>query len=68
MKRIKFVFDKEIAALTDEAAARAEAILAGNREILDRLAEALLEAETLEEPELEPLLKDAKLPTAAKLH
>lgn len=62
------LIDKEIAALTDEAAARAEAILAGNREILDRLAEALLEAETLEEPELEPLLKDAKLPTAAKLH
>ena len=62
------VIDAEIKKLSDEAAKRAEEVLKANRVVLDKLAEALLKQETLEEAELEPLLKDAKLPTVAKLH
>ena len=62
------LIDQEIAALTDEAAKRAEAVLSANREVLDRLAAALLENETLEEKELPELLKGTTLPAAAKLH
>ena len=62
------VIDAEIADLTHEAANRAEAVLRANQTVLDRLAQALLDAETLEEEELEPLLADAKLPDEAKLH
>ncbi len=62
------LIDQEVKLLSDEAAARAEAVLKANTTVLDRLAEALLKQETLEEEELAPLLKDAKLPAAAKLH
>ena len=62
------VIDAEIKKLSDEAAKRAEEVLKANKVVLDKLAEALLKQETLEEAELEPLLKDAKLPTVAKLH
>ena len=62
------LIDTEVAALTNEAANRAEAVLTANREVLDKLAAALLEAETLEEKELTPLLAEAKLPDSAKLH
>lgn len=62
------LIDQEVRSLSDEAAARAEAVLKANSAVLDRLAEALLKHETLEEEELAPLLKDAKLPAAAKLH
>ncbi len=62
------LIDAEIKALTDEAATRAEAVLKANTKTLDKLATALLEHETLEEEELKPLLKDATLPPAAKLH
>ena len=62
------LIDQEIKILSDEAAMRAEAVLKANKPVLDRLAEALLKQETLEEKELEPLLKDAKLPPDAKLY
>lgn len=62
------LIDAEVKQLSDEAAKRAEDILRVNKPVLDRLAAALLEHETLEEKDLEPLLKDAKLPTTAKLH
>ena len=62
------LIDQEVQALTDEAAKRAEAVLSANREVLDRLATALLEHETLEEKELPELLKGTTLPTTAKLH
>jgi len=62
------LIDQEVKFLSDEATKRAEAVLKANIPTLTRLAEALLEHETLEEKELEPLLKDAKLPAAAKLH
>ncbi len=62
------LIDREVKALSDEAATRAELVLKANRDVLNRLAAALLEHETLEEKELEPLLKDAQLPPSAKLH
>ena len=62
------LIDAEIKLLSDEAAARAEAVLKANGKVLDRVASALLEKETLEEDELEPLLKGSVMPTAAKLH
>lgn len=62
------LIDREIKDLSDEAAARAELVLSANKPVLKRLAEALLEHETLEEKDLEPLLKDAKMPVSAKLH
>ncbi len=61
------LIDLEVKTLSDEAAARAEAVLKANGPVLDKLAEALLKQETLEEKDLEPILKDAKLPAAAKL-
>ncbi len=62
------LIDQEVKQLSDEAAKRAEEVLRANKSVLDRLAAALLEHETLEEKDLESLLKDAKLPAAAKLH
>lgn len=62
------VIDEEIKKLSDEAAVRAEAVLKANKKILDKLAEELLAHETLEEADLAPILKDAKLPEVAKLH
>lgn len=62
------LIDQEVKGLSDEAATRAEAVLKANKPVLDRLAEALLQHETLEEKELEPILKDAKLPPSVKLH
>lgn len=60
--------DAEIKKLSDEAAKRAEEVLKANKAVLDKLAEELLAHETLEEAELEPILKPAKLPTIVKLH
>ncbi|MDO4747011.1 MAG: ATP-dependent zinc metalloprotease FtsH [Candidatus Saccharibacteria bacterium] len=62
------LIDAEIKALSEEAAKRAEEVLKANKAVLDKLAEELLAHETLEEAELEPILKPAKLPTVAKLH
>lgn len=62
------LIDAEIKKLTDEAAKRAEEVLKANKGVLDKLAEELLAHETLEEAELEPILKSASLPTVAKLH
>ncbi len=60
--------DAEIKKLTEEAAKRAEAVLKANKAVLDKVAAALLEKETLEESDISPLMKGASLPTAAKLH
>jgi len=60
--------DKEVEALIREAAKRAEAVISHNREGLDKLAKALLEEETIEETQVKQILKDATLPTEAKLH
>jgi cell division protease FtsH len=62
------LIDSEVRALSEEAAKRAEAVLKANKKVLDALAEELLKHETLEEKELAPILKDAKMPEAAKLY
>lgn len=62
------LIDIEIKKLSDEAAKRAEEVLKANKPVLDKLAEELLAHETLEETELEPILKDAKIPEIVKLH
>ncbi len=62
------LIDTEIRKLSDEAANRAEIVLKANKDVLDKLAAELLAKESLEEAELEPILKAAKLPAAAKLH
>ena len=62
------LIDAEVKKLSDEAARRAEEVLAANRKVLDALAEELLKHETLEEKELEPVLTGSKLPASAKLH
>ena len=62
------LIDAEIKKLTDEASKRAEAVLKANTKVLDRVATALLEKETLEESDIAPLMKDATLPPSAKLH
>ena len=62
------LIDAEIKKLSDEAAKRAEAVLKANTKVLDRVAKALLENETIEEEQIAPLMEGAVLPTAAKLH
>lgn len=62
------LIDVEIKKLSDEAAKRAEEVLKANKSVLDKLAEELLAHETLEETELEPILKGAKIPEIVKLH
>ena len=62
------LIDAEVKKLSDEAAKRAEEVLKANKKVLDRLAEELLAHETLEEKELEPILKEAELPAGAKLY
>lgn len=62
------LIDEEVAKLIREAAKRAEAVITSNRASLDKLAKALLEAETLEENEVVAILKNAKLPQEAKLY
>ena len=62
------LIDEEVKKLTEEAAARAEAVLVANKSYLDKLAKALLEKETLEDKDIAPILKGSSLPTSAKLH
>ena len=60
--------DTEVAELIKEAARRAETVITKNRKSLDKLAEALLEEETVEEKRVNELLKDATLPKEASLY
>jgi cell division protease FtsH len=59
------VIDSEVAELIKEAAYRAESVINSNRKSLDKLAEALLEEETVEEDRVNEILKDATLPKEA---
>ena len=61
-------YSEKTAELIDEAAKRAEAVLKANRKVLDRVASALLEKESLEEEDLKNIFDGATLPDAAKLH
>ena len=60
--------DSEVETLIKEASHRAEAVLHANRDILEKLKDALIESETLEEDEATKLMADATLPAEAKLH
>ena len=62
------MIDEEVAQLITEAKHRAMLVLKENCSFLDKLAEALLKEETLEESEVDEILKGAKLPKEAKLH
>ena len=54
--------DKEVQSLVKEAAERAEAVIKANPKPLKKLADALLEKETIEGEEVKKILDDAKLP------
>lgn len=62
------MIDEEVAQLITEAKYRAMLVLKENRSFLDKLAETLLKEETLEESEVDEILKGTKLPKEAKLH
>ena len=62
------MIDEEVAQLITEAKRRAMLVLKENRSFLDKLAEALLKEETLEESEVDEILKGTKLPKEVKLH
>lgn len=56
------LIDAEVARLLGEAAERAKAVIESNREALDRLAEKLLEKETLDEAEVNELFEGTVSP------
>lgn len=62
------LIDQEVSQLINEAKQRAMLVLKANRTFLDKLAEALLKDETLEETAVDEILSGAKLPKEAKLH
>ena len=54
--------DREMKRLIDEAYERARVILSANRELLDRMANSLLERETLDREEIDMLARGDRLP------
>ena len=60
--------DEEVADLIKESVKRAAIILKANKKPLEDLTKALLEKETIDEDEVNEILKGAKLPEEAKLH
>ena len=62
------LIDEEIGEFTAEATKRAELVLQANRKVLDRVANALLEKESLEAEDLKDIFDGATLPDRAKLH
>ena len=62
------LIDQEVSQLITEAKQRAMLVLKANRTFLDKLAEALLKDETLEEAAVDEILSGTKLPKEAKLH
>ena len=60
--------DREVEQLIKEAAKRAEVVITQNRKSLDKLAQALLVEETIEEEAVRELLNGTKLPAEAKLY
>src|SRR4051812_38676337 len=61
-ERTAQMVDGEVKRLIDEAYARASAILGENRELLDRIAQALLDRETIDREDLDRLVKNQPLP------
>ncbi len=60
--------DVEIADLIKEASNRAEAVILQNRPLLDKLAQALIKEETLDETAVNDILTGSILPKEAKLY
>lgn len=60
--------DQEVSELIKEAGRRAEIVINANRKSLDKLAEALVKEETIEEDRVKELLEDTKLPKEAALY
>jgi cell division protease FtsH len=61
-ERTAQMVDDEVKRLIDEAYARATGILSENRELLDRIAQALLDRETIDREDLDRLVKNQPLP------
>jgi cell division protease FtsH len=61
-ERTAEMVDDEVKRLVDEAYARATEIVNENRELLDRIAVALLERETIDREDLDRLVKGEQLP------
>ncbi|HEU5171176.1 MAG TPA: ATP-dependent zinc metalloprotease FtsH [Gemmatimonadales bacterium] len=61
-ERTAQMVDDEVKRLVDEAYARAGTILSANRELLDSIAGALLERETIDREDLDRLVKGLPLP------
>jgi cell division protease FtsH len=57
--------DEEVRKLVDEAYKRAKNVLVGNKHILDRLADMLIEKETVDADELQELLANNDVKIAA---
>ena len=60
--------DKEVESLIKESARRAEDVLRANMDYLHALAKELLSKETIDEKDVDRVLKGAKLPKEAKLY
>jgi len=56
------LIDEEVANLVREGETEARQLLTANREILDRMSEALLERETLDRAEIEALVDNTEMP------
>jgi cell division protease FtsH len=61
-ERTAQMVDAEVKRLVDEAYARAMQIISENRELLDRIAVALLDRETIDREDLDRLVKNLPLP------
>jgi cell division protease FtsH len=59
--------DQEVRRIVQEQYERAKKLLADNRDKLDRIAEALLERETLDREELTAIMEDRPLPEREKI-
>ncbi len=62
------VIDQEVEGLITEAATRAREVIKANLKPLEDLKNHLLEKETVDADEVADVLKNAKMPTAAKLY
>lgn len=60
--------DENVREILEEATKRARVILKANTKSLDALAAALIDKETIEEDEVDEILKDAALPKEAALY
>ncbi len=59
------MIDDEVSKLVEQAYQRAKDVLVGNRSILDKLAEMLVEKETVDSEELQDLLASSDVKMAA---